>query len=264
MGTWGTALLSDDVACDVRDEYTALVKALVPDAEATRQVVSNWQKVVDSPEGLRNPDVTVFWVALAVTQSRLGRLEPDVARKAVEIIDAGADVATWQEESPRKGEQRRAALAKARAQITGPQPARRTFRLPTTKLRPGDVLAYPARNGPWLLMRVVNVVLGVPVLVLLDYASPQIPALEQIAGLADSVTEGGHFDGRVVPFQLRKAKNIDYARGGYVLVGNIGTRTGDEQYTEGVIERGFCDYLPSTRLFGDVLRKWHRPTTENS
>src|SRR5579863_1287880 len=111
MGAWGPALFSDDTACDIRDEYRELIADGLDDAEATRRILeSNADAMEDEDEA------TVIWLALAVTQSKLGRLDPAVAGRALQIIDDGADVGRWaEEEGPKKAAQRQAALDKARA-----------------------------------------------------------------------------------------------------------------------------------------------------
>jgi hypothetical protein len=148
VGAWGTGLFSDDTACDVRDIYTELITDGADDADATQQVLSQFAPEPD------DDDAVIVWVALALTQRRLGRLDPAVADRAVTLIDTGGDLWRWEEEGPKKVAQRRAALAKARAQLTRPQPPRRTLRHPTTTLAAGDVLAYPTRDRRHILLRV--------------------------------------------------------------------------------------------------------------
>jgi hypothetical protein len=109
-----------------RDNYKELITDGVDDGEATRQVLSQH---LDGPADDSN-DAVVVWVALAVTQPRLGRLDLAVAERAVQLIDAGGDLDRWAEEGPRKVAQRQSDLEKARAQLTGRQPARQTIRLP--------------------------------------------------------------------------------------------------------------------------------------
>ncbi|MET8984804.1 hypothetical protein ABZW49_05105 [Nonomuraea wenchangensis] len=94
MAAWGPALFSDDLACDVRDDYRRLIEDGVPDAEGAKVLA-----------------------------------------------------------------RREAALLKARAQLTGPQPARRRLRPPwrhVTDLSPGAVLAYRVPSGDVALLRVVR------------------------------------------------------------------------------------------------------------
>jgi hypothetical protein len=204
MGAWGPALFSDDTACDVRDEYRDLIADGLDDAEATRQVLErNADAMEDEDEAM------VIWLALAVTQSRLGRLDAAVAGRALQIIDDGGDVRRWaEEEGQKRAAQRQAALAKARVQITGPQPPRRQLRHPATTLTPGDVLACPTRDGRTILLRVVRVHRGVPVVRLLLYAGTSIPPLDDIARLPDYLHVNQYMpDGYAVPFTMHKYKH---------------------------------------------------------
>ena len=123
MGTWGKDLFADDLACDVRDHYRQLLEDGVEDGAATRLTHEKFRAYLEEPEG-------IALVALAVTQSKIGRLEPDIRDRALAIIDAGADLEVWESENPKLLAKRRAVLDKARAQLTGPQPARRRLRPP--------------------------------------------------------------------------------------------------------------------------------------
>ena len=68
MGVWGPSLFSDDVACDVRDYYRELLEDGVEDGAATGQTVEKFRSYLDDSDG-------VALLALAVTQSKLGRLD---------------------------------------------------------------------------------------------------------------------------------------------------------------------------------------------
>jgi hypothetical protein len=113
MGADGPAIFSDDFACDVRGEYRALLEDQVPDAEATQQIIA------------ANPDLDVdeepvFWLALAATQWRIGRLENEVRARALDVIDSGRDLTRWEEAGPRAVAKRAAALTALREQLTSP------------------------------------------------------------------------------------------------------------------------------------------------
>ena len=70
MGAWGTALFSNDMACDIRDDYRERIEDGVEDAVATRLTLEKFRTFLDDPE-----EATVLLVALAVTQSKIGRLD---------------------------------------------------------------------------------------------------------------------------------------------------------------------------------------------
>jgi hypothetical protein len=103
------------VACDIRDHYRQLLEDSVEDNAATQLTLEKFERYLEEPDG-------VAMIAFAVTQSKLGRLEPDVRDRALAIIDAGADLAVWEQENPKLRSKRRAVLEKARAQLSGSQP----------------------------------------------------------------------------------------------------------------------------------------------
>lgn len=249
MGTWGTGLFSDDTACDVRDEYIDLVKDGMSDAEATQQFLDSWAAGLNIP-GERE----VIWIALAATQCRLGRLDPAVAERAVEAIDGGVDLDLWLEAGSKMVARRRAVLQRTRRQLTGPQPRRRTFRLPTTTLTPGDILAYQTRDADFLLLRVVRVRHGIPIVILLDYLGPQIPALDAVAALPEFLWPMPKNSIRYsVPIDMHRKNGVDYARAGYQLIGNLGDRPGDSAAEATADSCNWSDYLPDHRVASRLL-----------
>src|SRR6266508_2967872 len=121
VGAWGPGLFSDDLACDVRGDYREMFEDGVSDDEATRRIVQVYGEADDD-------EAPVVWLALAVIQSRLGRLDDLVGAQALRVIDEGVYLRWWADSRERV--KRQAMLQKVRAQLTGPQPARRTVRPP--------------------------------------------------------------------------------------------------------------------------------------
>src|SRR5262249_13175466 len=80
VGVWGTGLFSDDLACDIRDHYRELLEDGIEDGEATRRVLEKFQAYFDEPEG-------IALLAFAVTQAKLGRLDPDIRQRALAVLD---------------------------------------------------------------------------------------------------------------------------------------------------------------------------------
>ncbi|HEV7298266.1 MAG TPA: DUF4259 domain-containing protein [Tepidisphaeraceae bacterium] len=140
MGAWGTAIFSDDTAADVRDAFTDLVAEELSATDATERLV------LESAEMLADEDdAVVFWLALAATQWKFGRLLDTVRDRAVAIIDSGADLRRWNDHGRSGVNQRQKHLSKLREQLLGAQPkARKLKPLPksSTDFRVGDVAAY--------------------------------------------------------------------------------------------------------------------------
>jgi hypothetical protein len=89
MGTWGTGIFDDDSAADIRDAFEDKLMAGADVAEATQFVIAKF--VLDHDEA-KDP---VAYLALAALQVEHGALQPDIRRKALNIIVAGQDLQRW-------------------------------------------------------------------------------------------------------------------------------------------------------------------------
>jgi len=182
VGAWGTGIFSDDFACDVRGTYRDLIGDGVAPEEATQRVIAEYGNALDDPD-----EGAVFWVALAVTQWKLGRLADDVRDEAVRAIDGGGDLARWADDPPQH-RQRQRALAKAKEQLLSPQrkPVRVAKReRSTSPFAPGDFFTYVHDSGRVFVFWVVKNHLdgddASPVVELLDIDPDHIPGAELLA-----------------------------------------------------------------------------------
>ena len=153
MGTWGPGLFSDDIACDVRDSYRDLVGDGHTGPQATEVLLKDWAPQLDDPD-----DGPVFWLSLAATQLRCGRLEDRVKAKALEIIEAGTDLNRWKD-APRALRNRQSVLDRLAEELRSPQPAPK--RIPkrfrdSTDWTVGEVIAYRLMSGNLVLLRVIG------------------------------------------------------------------------------------------------------------
>ncbi|MFF5213495.1 hypothetical protein [Streptosporangium sp. NPDC000396] len=189
MGAWGVALFSDDTACDVRDTYRELIEDGVEDEEATRRVLNEFgDALVDPDEG------PVIWLALAWTQSKIGRLDAMVRDKALTLIERGEGLELWQEQGAKALAGRQAVHQKVQAQLTAPQPERKRLRRPwrhVTDLTPGTVLSYRVSSGHFVLLRVARIdddrVGCAPILSLMRYLGDALPSRQELDRLPDAV-----------------------------------------------------------------------------
>ena len=231
MGVWGTSLFSDDMACDIRDHYRELLEDGVEDGEATRLTVEKYGKYLEEPDG-------VGLLALAVTQSKVGRLDPGIRDRALAMIDGGADISVWEQENPKLLPKRRATLEKIRAQLTGQQPPRKRLRPPkriSSGLAAGDVLAF-ALPPRVTLLRVVHVRphrLGEsPILEELDFTGGEVPSRDTLERLVPKVRDPIALVPLLSPdtrFFAFVNQRIDWQDAGFQKVQTISTRAGDEQ-----------------------------------
>ena len=56
MGAWGTAVFSDDTACDVRNDYRTYVGDGLSGPDATDRVLTEWSDTLSDPD-----EGSVFW-----------------------------------------------------------------------------------------------------------------------------------------------------------------------------------------------------------
>jgi hypothetical protein len=138
MGTWSAAIFADDVACDVRDQYLALIAEGLDGAEASHRLESEWGDVDSDPD-----EGPVFWIALAAVQWEYGRLEPHVAKRALAIIDGGVDLQRW--EGGSSAARRRSVLQTLRRKLMSPQPKPKRPRV--RKLAPPRSISVEAPDG---------------------------------------------------------------------------------------------------------------------
>jgi hypothetical protein len=180
MGAWGPAIFSDDTAADVRDEFVELVGDGLSATEATNRLIFNYRDTIADPD-----EQPVFWLALALTQHRLGRVDEGVRRRAIEIIDAGADLHRWDDAGFAK--KRRAALQKARATLESPPPppkhVSKVYRDECDWNR-GQVVAYKLASGRFCAFRVAGFHVDRggkgPVVEFFDWAGDQLPTLRDL------------------------------------------------------------------------------------
>jgi len=229
MGVWDTALFSNDLACDIRDHYRELIEDGVDDTEATRQTTEKYRASFDDPE-----DGASAILALAVTQSKIGRLDPIIRDLALAALERGGDLAVWAIDNPKLLAKRKQVLSKAREQITGPQPARARIKRPSRPscgLVAGDVLALDLPSGPALL-RIVRVHVHrrgeTPCLEELQFSGTDLPAPGMVKELAARVKGSMAMmspDARL--FALPDLKNAGWKEAGFKKVATIPERAGD-------------------------------------
>lgn len=155
MGTFGTAIFSDDFACDIRDEFKALIGDGMTSEEATKYLLaSNLDSSTDEDEA------SVFWLSLAAIQWKNGRLLEYVKQKAIEVIESGSDLKRWELEGDKKlVGKRQKELIKLKEQLMSPQPSQKKIAKVYKEYTPyevGDVFSYAHSSGKYALFRVIG------------------------------------------------------------------------------------------------------------
>lgn len=174
MGTWGTGIFADDLAADVRGDWRdALLGGLSPEVATTMLIERFADAAADVDESPR------FWMALAAAQSETGRLQPLVRDRALEVIEAGADIAQFE---PSDQGRRRHAIARLAEKLRGPQRAPVTLARPKPQASPvvvGDVVRIRGERESALFL-VVDLAKGWP-------PGSQLPVLAGLQLSADDL-----------------------------------------------------------------------------
>jgi len=177
MGYSAAGLYDDDTAADVRGLYREFLGDGAPGEAATDALLAQWADVLDDPD-----EGSPFWLALADTQWRVGRLEDRVKDRALRIIAEGSDLARFDHDIQLRTK-RGKILDDLGRRITSPQRSpvriRPVFRS-TSPVGRGDVFAYRFDDGRSAYFRAVEI--GgderdsYPTVEVLDWADPPTAA----------------------------------------------------------------------------------------
>lgn len=176
-------MYSDDLAADLRGDLRESFGDGLSATEAVDRLIAEYASSVHDPD-----EAPVFWLAIADTGWRLGRLDDRARQRALEIIDSGQDLARWPDEPDRR--KRAAVLAKLRGQLLATPPAAK--RIPkvikaANDWAVGEVIALRLSSGLWTLMRVIGHHEDKggrsAVCELLDWTGSEVPSPEEISRL---------------------------------------------------------------------------------
>ena len=226
MGAWGVAIFSDDLAADLRADFREMIGDGLTPAEATDLLLVEYAATLEDPD-----EMPVFWIALASTQWKLGRLEDRTREMALQVIDNGTDLARW--DVPKDRVKREAVLAKTRAELlSAPPPAKRIPRTvkESNDWRVGEMIGFQLLSGKWTLFRVIDHHADkggrFAICELLNWVDDQLPPPEKIADLPIKKESSPRGISQFM-FQQPKKKN-DQAR-----ILRMGCSTAPEQTTGG-------------------------------
>lgn len=194
MGAWGVAILSDDIAEDIKLLYKDLLANEYSNEEASRIVIEEYKNELDDEETI------AFWLVFASIQWRLGRLQENVKQEALQIIESGTDLARWEEE-PKLQKKREVVLNKLREQLNSPQPEAKKVPkrfIANTSLKAGDAVSYELVSGNYIILKVIEIVEEwhgdrYPLFEMCDWEGKEVPSKEEIdqLELKIKIYEGG-------------------------------------------------------------------------
>ena len=202
VGAWGTAVFSNDTSSDVRTDFRDYIADGLDPREATDRLMASYEP------GSGGEDAADFWLGLALTQHRLGRLLPDVHRAAVEAARQ-EDLGRWE---PEDREKRSRAVSKALGELDTPQPPAKQVRATPkyrTALLEGQHFLYEVDSTLRVLFRVHHVARQeYAYLTLLDWAEGDpLPTGDALLQARPKVA-GGREVGFIVYGQQDPAKRI--------------------------------------------------------
>jgi hypothetical protein len=132
----------------VKESFCTAIGDGVSPQQATKRLVSEYRGDLDDDE------LPVFWITLAHTQWKLGRVIPFVNKKAIKLIQSGADLERW---NPSDRKKRSAVLRKILSEISSEPPSpkklKATFR-DDCDWRVGEIIGYELKSGTRVLFRV--------------------------------------------------------------------------------------------------------------
>ena len=158
MGAWGPGLYSDDTTCEIRESFRSHLKMGLSHAEASAAILNDFESVIGDHQ-----IACLVYFALADTQWKYGCLDQVVLSKALSMIEAGGDLAYWNENSQRDQRARSSVIASLKKKLLLPQPAlkdvkKKPERTPNYRLPAplGSVYAYPLSDGSFALLKLVE------------------------------------------------------------------------------------------------------------
>jgi hypothetical protein len=172
----GAGLYDDDAGHDIRSGYRELVADGLSGEAATDALVAEWGDALSEPD-----EAAAFWLALADTQWKVGRLEDRVRERALGLIASGEDLARF-EHDPRLHARRAVVLADLEAELRSPQRKPSRIRKPFRAVSPvgvGDVFWFAMPDGRRWLLRCVAINgderSNSPTVEVLDWSGPDDP-----------------------------------------------------------------------------------------
>jgi hypothetical protein len=150
MGTWGVGLYAADFARDLRPMVGALAKLPIDGDRITELACERFAETARNP---RDEDHTIFWLVLADQCAKRHIDAPEARRRALEIIETGADLSMHRElDMTERDLRKRAAMLEAlRPALASPVDATQrsgVLRKPQPLLMElGDCFVFPTSNG---------------------------------------------------------------------------------------------------------------------
>lgn len=142
MGVFGVKIYEDDIALDVKEEYLEKLKKGIEDEIALKEIIKEYKDYISDID-----DGPVFWIALADTMWKVGRLTEKVKKEALKAIDK--NLKRWKKETNEKEYKlREKELLKFKDKINTEMPSRKKLFVEKEKTKKeidwhdGEIYAY--------------------------------------------------------------------------------------------------------------------------
>ena len=147
MGTWGTAISSNDTYKDIYSEFMDLYNDGLEVPDITEKLITRNSEFIDDPEECHN-----FWFAIAMAQWQCKALDNNVFNKVKQIVENGEDLKTWHDlGASRKDIDKRKDVLKVfieKISSENPKARRRKKKILRDSIfQKGDCLVFKLQNG---------------------------------------------------------------------------------------------------------------------
>jgi hypothetical protein len=147
MGTWGTAISSNDTYADIYEAFFDLYNDGYKVVEISNKLITDNQETINN-----NDDSTNFWFALAKAQWECKQLDKDIFNRVKQIIESGSDISIWRnlDASEKELKKRKVVLDKFLTDLQKVKPKAKSrkikiMRQPVFEI--GDCLTFKLENG---------------------------------------------------------------------------------------------------------------------
>lgn len=147
MGTWGTAISSNDSYKDVYSEFMDLYNDGLEVQEITEIIIKRNSEIINDPEDGPN-----FWFAMAMAQWQCKGLDNNIFNKVKQIVENDEDIKIWHElGASRKDIDKRRGVLKAfieKISTENPKAKRRKKKILRDSIfQKGDCLVFKLHSG---------------------------------------------------------------------------------------------------------------------
>lgn len=147
MGTWGTAIASNDTYADIYSEFCDLYNEGIDVPEITAKLMTAYSEVVNDPDDANN-----FWFAIAKAQWDYKQADAEILRKVREIIENDSDLEVWRNLGAGEKDvaKRKEVLDKFLAILQSEKPkakARKKVKTTAPYFEKGECIAFKLKNG---------------------------------------------------------------------------------------------------------------------